>query len=280
MRLRSPQRAERIFRRLPRFTLLSGVELLLIALIAVQAARLVWTLVTPIGPVGDWRPSVAFAAAPGDAALTRFDPFFRLSAQSGPAVVTGLNLTLFGVREDRATGHGSAIIALPDGSQRSFAVGEEILPGVTLAEVGFDNVTINRAGAREQIFLDQSEAAPQAAVAAPGAAPVVATPPGAPPAVTPPPRPVPTNTAPPAIRLEPRVANDRIDGLTVSPGADGGSAFQAAGFAPGDVIVSINGQRVTSIDQARALVRSSGGQANVIVNRGGRAVPMRVRLNL
>ena len=276
MRLRSPQRAERLFRRLPRFTLLSGVETLLLALIAVQAARLVWTLVTPVGPVGDWRPSGAFAAAPGDAALTRFDPFFRLSAQSGPAVVTGLNLTLFGVREDRATGHGSAIIALPDGSQRSFAVGEEILPGVTLAEVGFDNVTINRAGAREQIFLAQSEVASAAVTAAPAATPL----PGAPSPVAPPPRPAPTSTSPPAVRLEPRVANDRIEGLTVSPGADGGLAFQAAGFAPGDVIVSINGQRVTSIDQARTLVRGAGGQVNVIVNRGGRAVPMRVRLNL
>ena len=276
MRLRSPQRAERLFRRVPRFTLLSGVELLLLALIAVQAARLVWTLVTPVGPVGDWRPSGAFAAAPGDAALTRFDPFFRLSAQSGPAVVTGLNLTLFGVREDRATGHGSAIIALPDGSQRSFAVGEEILPGVTLAEVGFDNVTINRAGAREQIFLAQSEVASPAVTAAPAATPL----PGAPSPVAPPPRPAPTSTSPPAVRLEPRVANDRIDGLTVSPGADGGLAFQAAGFAPGDVIVSINSQRVTSIDQARTLVRGAGGQVNVIVNRGGRAVPMRVRLNL
>jgi len=276
MRLRSPQRAERLLRRVPRFTLLSGVELLLLALIAVQAARLVWTLVTPVGPVGDWRPSGAFAAAPGDAALTRFDPFFRLSAQSGPAVVTGLNLTLFGVREDRATGHGSAIIALPDGSQRSFAVGEEILPGVTLAEVGFDNVTINRAGAREQIFLAQSEVASPAVTAAPAATPL----PGAPSPVAPPPRPAPTSTSPPAVRLEPRVANDRIDGLTVSPGADGGLAFQAAGFAPGDVIVSINSQRVTSIDQARTLVRGAGGQVNVIVNRGGRAVPMRVRLNL
>ena len=282
MRLRSPQRAERLFRRLPRFTLLSGLELLLIALIAVQAARLVWTLVTPVGPVGDWRPSGAFTAAPGDAALSRFDPFFRLSAQSGPAVVTGLNLTLFGVREDRATGRGSAIIALPDGSQRSFAVGDEILPGVTLAEVGFDHVTINRAGAREQIFLDQSESPPQAAVAANevGPPPPSAPPPGAPPPVVRPPRPTPTATTPPAIRFEPVVGNSRIEGLSVSPGADGGQAFQAAGFAPGDVIVSINGQRVTSIDQVRAIARGAGGQVNVIVNRGGRAVPMRVRLNL
>ena len=71
-------------------------------------------------------------------------------------MVTSLNLKLYGVREDRATGRGSAIIALPDGRQLSFAVGEEIMPGVTLTAVGFDNVTISRGGTAEQIFLDQS----------------------------------------------------------------------------------------------------------------------------
>src|SRR5688572_20128375 len=134
MRLRSHPRGERLFRRFPRFTALSALELLLLALIAVQSARLVWTLVTPVGPVGDWRPGGALALPAGDSALSDFDPFFRLSAGGGPAVVTGLNLKLHGVREDRATGRGSAIIALPDGTQRSFGVGEEIMPGVRLAQ--------------------------------------------------------------------------------------------------------------------------------------------------
>ena len=125
---------------------------------------------TPVGPVGDWRPAGAAALPAGNSALADFDPFFRLSAGSGPAVVTGLNLKLYGVREDRATGRGSAIIALPDGTQSSFAVGDEIMPGVRLVAVGFDNVTIDRNGSAEQIFLDQSEPAPPAAGAPPDAA--------------------------------------------------------------------------------------------------------------
>lgn len=274
MRLRSQQRTERLFRRWPRFTLASAVELGLLALIAVQAARLVWVLVTPVGPVGEWRVAGGFSPA-SDSVLTQFDPFFRLSA-GGPAVVTGLNLKLYGVREDRATGRGSAIIALPDGTQRSFAVGEEMIPGVTLAEVGFDNVTISRGGVREQIFLDQPQAAAENAAQAPAGATM--------PVPTAPPPIVQTQAAPPApapaIRVQPRVGENRIDGLVVGPGADGGQAFRSAGFAPGDVIVSVNGQRVTSVDQARALARASGGMVDVIVNRGGRAVPMRVRLDL
>ena len=55
--------------------------------------------------------------------------------------------------------------------------------------------------------------------------------------------------------------------------------FRAAGFAPGDVIVAVNGQRISSLEQARALIGQGGGEVTVVVDRGGRAVPMRVRLN-
>ena len=224
-----------------------------------------------MGPVGDWR-ATSPLAAPGDASvLTSFDPFFRLSAGAGPAVVTSLNLKLHGVREDRATGRGSAIIALPDGRQMSFAVGEEIMPGVALTQVGFDNVTISRGGALEQIFLDQSE--PAQAAGAPAPAPM----PGQPP------QPVVAAPAPvqagQAISLQPRMAGGRVNGIVVGPGSDGGQAFRAAGFAAGDVIVAVNGQRVTSMEQARAAIGQAGGEVNVMVDRGGRAVPLRVRMN-
>ncbi|HWT11440.1 MAG TPA: type II secretion system protein N, partial [Allosphingosinicella sp.] len=149
MRLRSHPRAERLLGRLPRPTVYSALELLLLALVAVQAARLFWTVVTPVGPVGDWKGTSATAMPAAGAALAEFDPFFRLSA-AGPAVVTSLSLKLYGVRDDRATGRGSAIIALPDGTQQSYAVGDEIMPGVTLSQVGFDSVTISRGGTPEQ----------------------------------------------------------------------------------------------------------------------------------
>jgi len=252
------------FRRPTVYTL---AELILLVLIAVQAARLAWTLATPVGPVGDWQAASALAA-PGDAsALAGFDPFFRLSGAAGPAVVTSLSLKLYGVREDRATGRGSAIIALPDGRQASFAVGEEVMPGVTLTAVGFDNVTISRNGSAEQIFLDQSPPA-QTVAAAPEAAPVPAPAPAA--AAVP-------QSAGQALGFVPRTAGGRVNGLIVSPGGDGGQAFRAAGFVAGDVIVAVNGQRVTSLEQARAALGS--GDVTVMVDRGGQAVPLRVRVS-
>jgi general secretion pathway protein C len=268
--------------RLPRPNIFSALELLLLALLAVQAARLVWILVAPIGPLGDWKAPSSLTGVPAAGpALGDFDPFFRLSG-GGQAVVTGLNLKLYGVREDRATGRGSAIIALPDGTQQSFAIGDEIIPGVRLAEVGFDSVTIDRNGAREQLFLDQSTPATNATPGAP--AQTVAPPPPPPPLIqTPTVPPAPVVATPPQpgqlLQFTPRLSNNRVNGLIVAPGADGGRAFRGAGFEPGDTIVSINGQRVSSMEQARAAMRQQGGQVTVIVDRGGRAVPLSVRLN-
>jgi general secretion pathway protein C len=229
------------------------------ALVAVQCVRLAWTLAAPL--------ETPVAAPPAKAAQARplggFDPFFRGDAQSGPAVVTALDLRLHGVREDRATGRGSAIVATPDGRQGSFAVGEEIIPGVRLEAVGFDNVTISRGGAREQIFLDQS---PAPAEAAPTAGPLAGPTAEAPP------------VAGPAIRLAPRMEAGRVTGISVMPGGDG-AAFRAAGFAPGDVILSVDGQPIGSAEQARALARDARGELRLVVDRGGRRLPLRVRLN-
>jgi general secretion pathway protein C len=269
MRQQVSVRSSALLARLPRPTVYSAAELVLLVLIALQCARFFWVMAEPVGPVGDWKASGALSAPADSGVLAGFDPFFRLSGPAGPTVVTSLNLKLYGVREDRATGRGSAIVALPDGRQQSFAVGEEIMPGVTLGAVGFDNVTISRGGALEQIFLDQSP--PAQAVAAPEAPP-----PSAPPAPAQAPAQAPAGQA---LALQPHNVNGRVTGLLVGPGGDGGQAFRSAGFAAGDIIVAVNGQRVSSLEQARAALNQGGGEVSVTVDRGGRAVPLRVRVS-
>src|SRR3954470_12218504 len=93
------------------------LEAALLALIALQCARLIWTAVTPVGPLGDWRGTGSEPAPASAFALGGFDPFFRLSGGAGPVTVTSLNLKLFGIRQDQASGQGSAIIAGSDGRQ-------------------------------------------------------------------------------------------------------------------------------------------------------------------
>jgi general secretion pathway protein C len=284
MRLALDPRARRLLRRLPRTTIYSAMELALLSLLALQSARLVWTLLTPLSPVGDWKAGSALRpVAPASSGLLgSFDPFFRLSAPgAAPVVVTSLNLKLFGIREDRASGRGSAIIGTADGQQRSFAVGEEVAPGVRLTAVGFDSITVSRGGTAEQLFLDQSPPATLVAPTAP--APFAAG--TAPPPPPPPPPPTPVVTATPMqssgiaaeMLFQPRIDGGQVTGVTVQPQGSG-NAFRAAGLQPGDVVTSVNGQRITSADQARAIASQvGGGEANVEVERGGRTVSLRVR---
>lgn len=137
--------------------LLAVLETLGWAAAGLLLARAIWLALTPAGALG-----VPPAAAPASpAALAAIDPFFPQNAAPADAV-SSLDLVLVGTRVDAASAQGSAIIATPDGNQISVAVGEEIMPGVRLAGVAFESVTLDRGGARETLYIDQSSPAPQA----------------------------------------------------------------------------------------------------------------------
>ena len=263
MRLALDPRLAPLFARFPKRLPYLVVAIALMALLAVQVARIVWTLVGPVGPVGAWKADRGNAVA-DETLLTRFDPFFRLSGSAGPAVVTNLAVKLFGVRLNEASGQGSAIIATPDGVQSSYAVGDEIVPGVKLKSVAFDSVTIDRGGIAEQIFLDQS-------VAAPIANPVPATP-GAPPPQT--------TALANDIAYTPRLEKGQVTGFVVSP-KGAGTAFNAAGLKAGDVLTSINGQQIRSADDVSGAMRMTppSGIVTLAVERGGKAIGLQTRVN-
>jgi general secretion pathway protein C len=173
---------------------------------------------------------------------------------------------LFGIRLDQAMGRGSAIIATPEGVQSSYGVGEEIVPGVKLKSVAFDHVVLERGGVDEQLFLDQSVAAPVAG--APGA-------PGA--QVTPAPSAAPAASAqitPQAlaegIAFAPRADKGAGSGLVVAPKGSG-TLFAQTGLVQGDVVTQINGQPVRSANEvADAVVRvPPGGRLNFMIERNG-----------
>jgi general secretion pathway protein C len=254
------------------------LEAALLALIAIQCARLIWTAATPVGPLGDWRGTGGEPPLASSYALGSFDPFFRLSGSAGPVSVTSLNLKLFGIRQDQASGRGSAIIAGSDGQQRSIGVGEEIEPGVTLKAVGFDSVTISRGGADEQLFMDQSQG--PASVTPPGS-PV----PSAPPQVIQPTSsvepggpPVPPSNVPPPrpqVSVQPRMNGSQLTGVTVRPQGNG-DGLRALGLAPGDVVTAVNGRRIRSQEQVPGMIAElASSRAIVQVERDGRMVTLR-----
>ena len=267
MRLQLDARARRWLKRLPVVNLYSLAELALMAVLAAQLARLFWAVVTPVDPLGEWRPApIVVPASPVDT-LTAFDPFFRLSgAQAGPAVVTSLQLKLFGIRIDDATGRGAAILAGPDGLQRSVSVGEEVAPGVRLTAVAFDHVTLDRGGASEDLFLDQSG---QVAPVQPGGSAAGSTGQAG----------VPIADLRQEVGFIPRIDGGRVSGLVLrSQGT--GAVFAQAGLRDGDVLTSIGGRPVSGPDDIDRVARdfASGGNLPISVERGGQTLPLAITI--
>ena len=114
-------------------------------------------------PSSHWAaPEIRAGNAPGAAVAVvavdpSFDPFYRGGEAVAPrqdfedAPETTLNLKLLG----RITGEGgSAILKTPDGSERGYGVGEEIMSGVTLEAVNADYIVISQNGALERLTIE------------------------------------------------------------------------------------------------------------------------------
>jgi general secretion pathway protein C len=236
-------------------------------------ANLFWTIIGPAGSVGNWKARVPATISPsGRVALySAFDPFSRSIATSGDEVtVTSLSLILFGTRVNENSGSGSAILAGADGVQQSYAVGEEVLPGVTLSAVAFDHVVLARNGVKESLFIDQSVPAETVgAQAAPSAA-------AAPMANASGEVRLNSSTLRDAIGVAPRNEGGRITGLVLSA-KDDGAMLRNAGLTAGDIVVSINGRPVGSAADIAAQLRP-GAKLTLEVERGAQKIP--VGLNL
>jgi general secretion pathway protein C len=248
------------------------IGLLAIAL-AMQVARLFWAVVTPVGPLGNWRaPSVNVVPVSARVALfSGFDPFFRNDAMAtGTDNVTSLSLTLFGIRANESSGGGAAIIAGEDGVQNSFAVGEEVAAGVVLDAVAFDHVILSRGGVKESLYLDQSvpaETVSPSGAAATGAA--SAAPAGNGAALN-------AETFQKSIGFAPRNEGGRVTGIVLQP-RDDGTMLRNAGFQAGDIVVAINGRPVTSASDIASVLRP-GARLSIEVERGGSKVPIALTL--
>lgn len=284
MRLEIDARARNLLRLVPLTRVYSVIELALMALLAWQGARLVWTLVTPVDPVGNWQlPAPGMGSAAG-ATLRGFDPFFRLDANNATPsqanVVTSLQLTLFGTRMDSATGRGGAIIAGPDGEQKSYAVGEEVAPGAKLKAVAFDNVTIERNGADETLYIDQSgvpTATTGGAVPLPQASGAPGTAPGGPPNAQQPAAGVTFAQLRSEVGFIPRIDGGKVTGLVVRAQGSG-ATFRKIGLKEGDIVTQIGGRPITGPGDIDALSSQfgRGGTLSVTVERGADVLPLTI----
>lgn len=244
------------------------VEWALIALIAFLLARAAISFFAPLPvPAGDQMAALP-AAAKTSAGVEGRNPFPKAVidptvVETGPELAeTALDLTLTGVWPE--TGEGSAIIERPDGKQRRFAVGEEIVSGVRLVAVYSDQVVIEQNGVRESLRFESK--APIERVVRPE-----------------------QNTDPQT--QSPTPAEDKIQNaalgapFSISPGLDPAgqpaiifhagenrAAFEAAGLREGDILRSINGSPPSMEPAELAAMMSQfmkSGAATLVVERNG-----------
>lgn len=205
------------------------LEPVLLALLAVQLARLAW-LAVPATPVGEPQ---AVTTAPA-IALPRMELFYRAAAAGAGTHDSG-GYQLRGIRVD-ALG-GSAILAGPDGRQQSYEVGESIVPGVVLQSVGAGHAVLRGPAGLQRLELPATaaDAGERSAAWPVGGAPASA------------------GTEPAALLAQAGLAMDRAGRWTVNPRGDA-TLLQAAGLRAGDVIEQVDGQQLTA-ERTEALAR-------------------------
>lgn len=207
------------------------LEAALVLVLAVQAARLLWAVLAPVGPLASPAPVGLPAQLP---ALSALDPFFGGAAGNAVPAADLQGWRLFGVRSDAAG--GSAILARDQSAQAAYRPGDELAPGLVLDSVHAGHVLVRSAGATLRLDL------PTPATSPAGASPAAASAP----ASTLPTASAGTADVDPA-QLLARSALKQLDeggrsaGYTLMPQADG-PLLRQAGLRPGDVLLRVNGQ--------------------------------------
>ena len=243
----------------------TGVEIALVLVLAVQAARVVWIVAEPAGPFGTRAAEVVSDSARAPAILKTFNAFAPRSSAPTVAAEDTSGLMLHGVRVG-SRGAGSAIIGV-GGKQSVYWIGEEVAPGAVLKEVAADHVVVARGDRISHLSLvartPQPNAtgsvpsymlAPRAAAAAPAKPAVITS--------------VDTKKLLEEAGLMPRRQGGQITGYTLLPRGPG-EMLGRAGLTAGDVLVALNGTRLTPERYSEIEQELTGAsQVQLTVERG------------
>ena len=217
------------------------LEAAYVVLLAFLLMRLVYAFLMPIeAPAVGAAPGAATGLSADVSVFSRFDPFGGAGdaepaeASYAGAAETTLDLRLVGLT--LGGGVKTATIEVPDGTQRSFAVGPQVVGGVTLRDVLPNQAILDRNGLAETLTLRNRDGRASNPGRAPQDLPA-------------------SRRAPPPARVQTLTPGQALDTLSRSfdfaPAEDGGYAlspgadpalFDAAGFADGDVVVAVDGQ--------------------------------------
>ncbi|MGB2074286.1 MAG: type II secretion system protein N [Henriciella sp.] len=265
-----------------------GVELLLVSILAILCGRLFWLVAAPADAVSDDQANRPFpvlletdkGGQRVEADLTllmRMNPFAAAAnveiTPSAPQ--TNLNISLSGVFMSTGGRGGSAIIRTANGRNQSFGVGDTVLPGVIVDRVLADRVILQRNGAPEALMLSGREDGlrvigdPEMQAGRAGSVVTSSITEGR------------VSNATELLSAVSYTAIDRdggVYGLRMWPSGSS-DVMMRAGFLPGDIVLTIDGQTPVAENFANLLSGLEGaGSVMVEVERNNSQQIIRLRL--
>jgi len=256
----------------------TAVEAALALTTGLLLARFAWLIAAPGDGASPLQQIPAVSGAAGNqtslALLTQTDPFRPSAADpSQIAVPTSLNLKIAGLRwSDGADSASSAVLILPDNTQKRFSIGEQIVSGAILENVAADRVFLRFNGQLQELLLNDPNkplfsGSPSSSTPASVSVQLAPTPSTA--------RPAGSAAAPvtPAllltdVEMQPELRNGAVTGYRLSPRGQG--YFQSAGLEAGDLVLRVNGASIEGMgpEAIQSAVMSSQSIALDVVRNG------------
>lgn len=245
--------------------------IVLVVVLAAQAASLLWRLLSPADDGASGQPTVEIAAAPAvDLTSIVNGHLFGIAAISGDpaaAPASTANLVLAGTLAGSDPEQGWAIIGASAQAARVYAVGAALPGGSRLAAVYPDRVILERSGARESLSLPRlsggggpvpvayNAANTQGVSLAEGVRQLLAQDPAA---------------ANEMMRPQPVFAGGQLRGYRVYPGRNR-AQFARLGLQPGDLVIAVNGAELTDPNRGLEVLRGvgQGAAVNLTIDRNG-----------
>lgn len=264
----------------------AAIQLLLVIALALALARLLWSLV-PVPESARWRPAPVTPQASGHPAGANIDTIIaaRLFGVYQPqasnlaaAPDTRLNLTLVGIFAGSHDKDSRALIAQQNGEEQPYALGAEIVGGVSLQAIFPDRVILSRAGQLETLRLDKDK--PGNDFIAPAGSGTVDPNTAAQLAQVRQQMLQDPGKAAEYIRIQPVNVGGQMKGYRVYPGQNQ-ALFANAGLRPGDLVTSVNGIQLNDTQKALQMLNdlSKASSISVVVERGGQPQTLNVSFN-
>lgn len=273
-----------------------AVSVILVILIAWMLSQLIWALI-PVPETARWQPAPVVKSAAASTA-SRGNPVEGLisaqlfgsyqavptTAALGSAPDTNLNLLLIGILAGSNEADSRALIAQQGGDEAPYAIGADIVSGVTLHAIFPDRVILARNGTFETLRLDKDSPSRasgnpvQAEGEAMGIDPMapagamlgqirdrILQDPG---------------KASEYIRVQPSNVNGSLKGYRLYPGRSA-EAFSHLGLRPGDLVTAVNGIQLNDGQKALQTLNElkQAGSVTLTLERGGQVQTISVSLN-